>query len=98
MSKKDLGGPAYPSAIRHEGSEAITGFVGEEIEPGTTSYYPGMTLRDYFAAKANEKDIVDMIHAHFLSEHARNHNEYVPLTRQQARFAHADAMLAERAK
>ena len=49
---KDNSGPAFPSKIRNEGSEEVIGFGHEQIKPGITSNYPGMTLRDYFAAKA----------------------------------------------
>lgn len=61
----------------------------------------GMSLRDYFAAKASDKDVSDMIHDNYLATCVRvdvADYEYVPLTRQQARYMHADLMLAERAK
>ena len=45
----------------------------------------GMTLRDYMAIHASEDDIARVL-------------EYNMTTRQQARYMHADAMLAERAK
>ena len=45
----------------------------------------GMTLRDYIAIHASEADIARVL-------------EYNMTTRQQARYIHADAMLAERAK
>ena len=45
----------------------------------------GMTLRDYMAIHASEEDIARVL-------------EYNMTTRQQARYMHADAMLAERAK
>ena len=38
---KDTGGPAFPQSIR-------------EID-GSTTYWHGMTLRDYFAAKAMQE-------------------------------------------
>ena len=43
----------------------------------------GMTLRDYMAIHASEGDINRVL-------------EYNMITRQQARYMHADAMLAER--
>ena len=45
----------------------------------------GMTLRDYMAIHASECDINRVL-------------EYNMITRQQARYMHADAMLAERNK
>ena len=45
----------------------------------------GMTLRDYMAVHASEEDIARVL-------------EYNMITRQQARYMHADAMLAERNK
>ena len=45
----------------------------------------GMTLRDYMAIHASEDDIARVL-------------EYNMTTRQQARYMHADAMLAERGK
>ena len=45
----------------------------------------GMTLRDYMAIHASEGDINRVL-------------EYNMITRQQARYMHADAMLAERNK
>ena len=45
----------------------------------------GMTLRDYMAIHASEEDIARVL-------------EYNMTTRQQARYMHADAMLAERDK
>ena len=38
MSDKDTGGPAFPRAVREA--------------DGSTTYWHGMTLRDYFAAMA----------------------------------------------
>ena len=45
----------------------------------------GMTLRDYMAIHASEEDINRVL-------------EYNKITRQQARYMHADAMMQERAK
>lgn len=43
---------AFPSAISNAGNVPVKGFDGDTIDAGTTSHYPGMSLRDYFAAKA----------------------------------------------
>ena len=45
----------------------------------------GLSIRDYMAIHASEEDIARVL-------------EYNMTTRQQARYMHADAMLAERAK
>ncbi len=50
--------------------------------------YEGMTLRDYFAAKANEQDIVDCLC--YLDK------PWPDNARQIARYIHADAMLKSR--
>lgn len=44
--------PAFPSTIRNGGDVVVHGFLGEEINPGMENHYSGMSLRDYFAAKA----------------------------------------------
>lgn len=62
-----------------------------EYEQGIGHYHEthhGMTLRDYFAAKASDEDVIQVI----------NDNGHGALTRQQARFIHADMMLAARQK
>lgn len=53
----------------------------------------GMSLRDYFAARASENDIVN--HHHILYHSGGYAKEP---TREQCRYAYADAMLAERQK
>lgn len=55
--------------------------------------HPGMTLRDYFAAKATDKDVEQVIYNCFVNREDPNEK---PPTRQQARYMHADAMLAAR--
>lgn len=45
------GGPAFPSELNVL-EKPIIGFEGEELDPNTVANYPGMMLRDYFAAKA----------------------------------------------
>jgi len=57
----------------------------------------GMTLRDYFAVRASEEDIaLYMPHSGGMQGVAIT--ERLAKTRHQARYMHADAMLAERAK
>lgn len=49
---KPTGGPAFPVTINNGDPNPVTGFLGEEIKPHSSSTYSGMTLRDFFAAKA----------------------------------------------
>ena len=55
--------------------------------------FNGMSVRDYFAAKASGADIGEIMGSHFDYD-----SDVYTITRQQARYMHADAMLAERAK
>jgi hypothetical protein len=84
MSEK--GGPAFPCQIDNHGSGEMEGFNGEVIKPKNFSAYPGMSLRDYFAAKAQAGMLANY--------NVINTPEHVA----QMAYAHADAMLAERAK
>jgi len=49
-------------------------------------YSQGITLRDWFASQANEQDILDM----------QATQEHGMISRQTARYMHADAMIAQR--
>lgn len=51
MSKATNGGPAFPVDTRSTGNDAESGNYGHQSGPSTWQY-GGMTLRDYFAAKA----------------------------------------------
>jgi hypothetical protein len=75
MSNIDDGGPAFPGQVDH-GAAGIESFVG-------------MTLRDYFAAKASEDDIKDILEW-------KDILECTNCSRQEARYIHADAMLKAR--
>jgi hypothetical protein len=70
---KDNGGPDFPFVLESSG--------------GIQFYEAGMTMRDYFAAKATDRDVNDVMN-----------RSSVNLTRTQARYIHADNMLLERAK
>ena len=70
---------------------------------GVTPYNPGMTLRDYFAAKATEKDVEEYERGSRIKEVPRKDgvgndrfSETVYYTREQAKFRYADAMLKAR--
>lgn len=82
----DDGGPAFPSEeqIRCNG------------EVCDTRKFPGMTLRDYFAAAATEKDIQEFIPATCgEADQFRQKHGFLP-SRQWARYCHADVMLKAR--
>jgi hypothetical protein len=49
---KQDGGPAFPTVVTNTSSAAIVGLEGEFVPSGSRAEYSGMTLRDYFAAKA----------------------------------------------
>ena len=82
MSKND-GGTAFP--VREDYCESQGHYRQYASD--------GMTLRDYFAAKASDDDIGEIMGSHFDYD-----SDVYTITRQQARYMHADAMLAERAK
>lgn len=63
-------------------------------ETDKTHFMPGMSLRDYFAVHANEQDIASAVSRH---SHVTP-NPHPNLTRSEARYAHADGMLAIRGK
>lgn len=82
---KDNGGPAFPNIGGHKFTS------GNDVR--VTLPHPGMTMRDYFAAKASDADVGEIMGQHFDFDT----DEYT-ITRQQARYIHADFMLAERSK
>jgi predicted ester cyclase len=73
------GGPAFPSEVINE----VSSSGGRQ----DWKNYKGMSLRDYFAANADNHDIDNIIN-----------NAAKVITRQQARYIHADAMLEVREK
>ena len=81
MSNKDTGGPAFPV---HPDMAAQLGCVPSSSDAG-------MSLRDYFAAKASEEDI-----AEYMPTKVGEAKLYPHRTRQWARYKHADAMLKAR--
>jgi len=48
----DDGGPAFPTKCINNSDMDAVGFEGDSIPPDHCAQYSGMTLRDYFAAKA----------------------------------------------
>jgi hypothetical protein len=93
------GGPAFPWRYMDRDS------MGEEV---TREQGEGMSLRDWFAGQASEKDIQEMQDRHARLPEGVDEKEayqwaaaglgisYTRPTRQQARYLHADAMLAAR--
>ena len=91
MSKENNGGPAFP----------LTYVVPPQ---NVLNVYQGMTLRDYFAAKASEEDI----NAHIWKGHTEDYvtadgygkklivQRQAVWTREEARYRYADAMLKAR--
>ena len=78
---KDDGGPAFPFVAETHTDDGL----GHTIGVRTIRYVGGMTLRDYFAAHASDVDIARIRDGH-----------PVFVTRAQARYMHADAMIAAR--
>lgn len=87
MNTKEDGGPAFPSAFTNDGDRNVSAPDGSIVPPGFTVPMQGMTLRDYFAAKAMHAVMVGPFPgSHDAGDFARHAYEI------------ADAMLAERAK
>lgn len=79
MSTRDDGGPAFP-------------LIGAEVDHDAHERaYSGMSLRDYFAAKALPQVIIACVRD---DREGLSHEEYFA----GKAYALADAMLAERAK
>lgn len=90
MAKPDNGGPAFPEIIKWpDGCFDSTGT------------FKGMSLRDYFAIHATDKDIESFRE---FKELPRTKDQMGPshweakYTRTEARYRYADAMLVEREK
>lgn len=78
MSDKDTGGPAFPHEYTEGGPDPARW------------YYPGLSLRDYFAAKA----LSVWVQAHIDGRV----DDLSKAAIARASYRYADAMLAERAK
>lgn len=48
----DTSGPAFPVILENHSHKSIVGFQQEKIEGETRASYPGLTKREYYAAKA----------------------------------------------
>lgn len=87
MNTKD-GGPAFPA------KDYIVPADLQDRHVRVLGATQGMTLRDYFAAKASESDVA--AHTHIYGEADGIKLCIGVRTREQAKFAYADAMLAAR--
>jgi len=94
--EKNNGGPAFPGVmtfqkiIEHNGVAHMAG--DKEL-----IYLPGMSLRDYFAAHVTEKEIAEIMYDHIIEGDILDLGPVnYSITRQQARYIHADAMLEAR--
>jgi hypothetical protein len=81
------GGPAFPVAVENHANENVS-LLGEIIPPGGDMQCFGMTLRDYFAAKAMQAAATNPTGADGFSFSQR----------AEWAYGQADAMLAERRK
>lgn len=46
------GGPAFPATTHNDSDRNITDPFGAVLPPDSSAVYPGLSVRDYFAAKA----------------------------------------------
>ncbi len=77
---------------------------GPAFPPSNPGYAHGMTLRDYFAAKATEDDVMEHILKGYKEQHVierDNGTSYIATrqamwTREEAKYRYADAMLKAR--
>lgn len=65
------------------------------VTPGDQGHF-GMRLRDYLACHASDKDVSLTMTDYYEQNYTRE--DYQPITRQQARYMFADAMLEARSK
>ena len=111
---KDNGGPAFPCSVLNPTDDNITGYLGDVVLPNTTSFYRGMTLRDYFATHATEADIAEFLPVQYAQSRSNvgsgdwerhgydsafmQQQMQSKFTRQEAKFRYADAMIEARGK
>jgi hypothetical protein len=87
MLHSNNGGPAFPAQVDNNTDEEVEGFLDEVVMPGARHQYSGMTLRDYFAAKAVQGMLA-----------CSNQPQSGADMFARDAYSIADAMLAERAK
>ena len=89
MTALKNGGPAFPATTHNDGDRNAIDEFGSLNPPDWRQTYPGMTLRDCFAAKALQGLLASE------SEESGHYNEGTAADRA---YCMADAMIAERAK
>lgn len=87
----DTGGPAFPCVCTNDGAEETTGFNNDIIPAGTACQYRGLTMRDYFAAKAMNGFLV----GDAILEESDTSEQWIEKT-AFASYQMADAMLRAR--
>lgn len=85
--KKDTGGPAFPAGMIKKSKPRHDPGADFEVTDIVSPKQEGMTLRDYFAAKAMAAYIAAM-----------HGNPPEPETTSECAYFMADAMIAERSK
>jgi hypothetical protein len=86
------GGPAFPAHFTNEGERNVMSPDGRVVPPGYAVVMQGMTLRDYFAAKAMQAGIC----GHFANGAEGGH--WSPEEISAFAYEQADAMLKARAQ
>lgn len=95
MNTPDDGGPAFPEPWTNDGDRNATAPDGQLVPPQCTVHMRGMSLRDYFAAKA-----LSALNYHNILEAAMTAEECDLAITNCAALAYrlADAMLEARRK
>ena len=88
---RNTGGAAFPRPMGHNG-------MTHHEEHEASEAQQGMTLRDYFAAKAMQAMITGGPNIIYRDATGNMVTDATPAFRAQCAYAEADAMLAERAK
>lgn len=86
LAKIHKGGPAFPCTTVNDSDVNLTDPFGTLLPPGSQTPYPGMSLRDYFAAIALPECMRLLASEGNLSRHGAADSAYLL----------ADAMLAAR--
>ena len=64
MNTVNGNGPAFPYQLANRGDATLVDAFGVEIPPASMVVYTGLSLRDYFAAKAMGAEQWGMPHMH----------------------------------
>ncbi len=91
----DNGGPAFPCRIVKSCQSILRDDNTHEAVPQYEEI-PGMTLRDYFAAKATDKDVKE--YREWVPDEENEFLMKATYTRPEARYRFADDMIKERTR